>query len=358
MRVKRFVAPSIQEAVEDVRCEFGPDAVIMRTARVRQPGVFGLFRPTWVAVTAGLDEEAEQTENGHAQAEERSATTSVPAPFPLLSNSEPKTSVSQVKLNDLAVAHLLERLRQQEVAEEYLGELGDTLHQRLTERGGEVPLRHLLALLADHFATAPWVVGTDTPLVVPLVGPTGVGKTTTVAKLAATYALVKGYRVGLVTADTYRVAAVEQLRTYADILGLPLEVVYSPQEMAPALQRLQDRQLVLVDTAGRSPHHEGQMQELQAFLSETGSSAVHLTVSATTRHIDMIEIADAFASSVTLAGLVITKLDETRCYGMLYNLVRRTGKPIAFVTNGQGVPEDLVAADGEQLARLLLGVDQ
>jgi flagellar biosynthesis protein FlhF len=346
MRIKRFVAPTMRDAATQVHREFGPDALIMRTGRVRQPGLLGLFRPRWIAVTAGLDERVER------KVPERSASCEA---APAATRSE--SPVSQGKLNALAVAHLVKRLRQQEVAEEYLGELSEQLEARVG-MGGEAPQRHLLGLLAEQIKVArPWAVGSERPLVVPLVGPTGVGKTTTVAKLAATYALRCGCRVGLVTADTYRVAAVEQLRTYADILSIPLEVVYSPSDVAPALQRLQERELVLVDTAGRSPHNQSQMEELRALLAEMGSSRVHLVISATTRHADMVEIVDRFVSHAAIEGLVVTKLDETNSYGIIYNVIRRTGQSIAYITNGQGVPEDMAAADALQLARLIVGVE-
>ena len=229
------------------------------------------------------------------------------------------------KLHDLAVAHLLSRLREQEIAEEYLSELGEALQSRI-KLGGEAPGRHLIALLAERLKTAPpWPVGEERPLIVPFLGPTGVGKTTTIAKLAASYALQLGFRVGLVTADTYRIAAVEQLRIYADIIGIPLEVVYSPDEMGPALQRLSDKDLILVDTAGRSPHHRGQMEELKALLQAADSPHGHLVVSATTRYADLARITDLFLACAPVEALVITKLDETGTYGLLYNIVQRTG---------------------------------
>lgn len=353
MRVKRFVAPTMRDATAQVWREFGPDALIMQTRRVRQPGVFGLLRPRWVVVMAALDEShSEPRRDGPLEAYPRQEAPTNGA----LDRDEAAPCVAPSKLHALAVAYLLQRLREQEVAEEYVETLGEKLQGRVGQ-GGEAPQRHLLALLTQELQVAePWPVGQQEPLVIPLVGPTGVGKTTTIAKLAATYALTHGYEVGLVTADTYRIAAVEQLRTYAEILNLPLEVVYSPDDMRPALERLQDKHLVLVDTAGRSPYHADQMEELGALLAAMGPSHAHLVLSATTRHADMVEIADRFLACAPVEGLIITKLDETSTYGLVYNAVRRTGLPLAYVTHGQAVPEHLAVADAQELAGLIAGV--
>ncbi|NLN19618.1 MAG: flagellar biosynthesis protein FlhF [Firmicutes bacterium] len=354
MRVKRFVAPTLRDATAQVWREFGPDALIMHTERVRRPGLLGWLRPPWVAVLAGLDDSLYQSpatsRGAHTTASPAEMNNGVKAEDTAADGGSPK-------LHDLAVAHLLSRLREQEIAEEYLSELGEALQSRI-KLGGEAPGRHLIALLAERLKTAPpWPVGEERPLIVPFLGPTGVGKTTTIAKLAASYALQLGFRVGLVTADTYRIAAVEQLRIYADIIGIPLEVVYSPDEMGPALQRLSDKDLILVDTAGRSPHHRGQMEELKALLQAADSPHGHLVVSATTRYADLARITDLFLACAPVEALVITKLDETGTYGLLYNIVQRTGLPLAYVTHGQGVPEDIETADAVKLARRIVGVE-
>jgi flagellar biosynthesis protein FlhF len=377
MRVKRFVAPTLTEAVRLVRAEFGDDAMILRTGKARQPGLLGFIRPAWVAVTAGLDGEgAGPAAPGPRNAGGSAGAQAIRVARVEASSSSPQVEVEttpvadrgvaavppaeaglpQLKLTDLAVAHLVERLRQQEVAEEHIPHLSAELRRRVAQ-GGEAPQQHLVRLLAERLTvTGPWVLG-GTPLIVPLVGPTGVGKTTTIAKLAATHALLGGRRVGLITADTYRVAAVEQLRTYAEILNVPLEVIYDPKEVPGALERLQDRELVLVDTAGRSPLSEEHLQELQLFLIAMGQHQAQLVLSATTRHTDMVRIVDAFLAHVRVEGLIITKLDETRAYGCLYNAVCRAKKPLSFVTNGQGVPEDIEAADSLRLGSVIVGVE-
>ncbi|MFO0870202.1 MAG: flagellar biosynthesis protein FlhF [Pirellulales bacterium] len=189
--------------------------------------------------------------------------------------------------------------------------------------------------------------------VVALVGPTGVGKTTTIAKLAANFRLREQRRVGLVTVDTYRIAAVEQLRTYADIIDLPMEVVTSPQDMRQALQRMSDLDLVLLDTAGRSPRDAVQIQELQAILAESQADEVHLVLSCIASAAQLRQTAEKFAR-VGATALLLTKLDEAAALGQVFSLLNATRLPLSYVTHGQNVPDDIAVADRRQLARRLL----
>lgn len=192
--------------------------------------------------------------------------------------------------------------------------------------------------------------------VVALVGPTGVGKTTTIAKLAANYRLKQKRRVGLVTVDTYRIAAVEQLRTYADIIDLPMEVVSTPNEMRDAVARLSDQELILIDTAGRSPRDEIRIRELKAMLAEAGTDEVHLVLSAVTGAKTLRETTERFAVAGT-DSVVITKLDEASALGHLYPVLRDAGLSLRYWTTGQNVPDDIETADAEHASRLLLGTE-
>ena len=191
---------------------------------------------------------------------------------------------------------------------------------------------------------------------VALVGPTGVGKTTTVAKLAANFRLRDKRRVGLITVDTYRIAAVEQLRTYADIIDLPMQVVSTPSEMRQAVERMSDLDLVLLDTAGRSPKDEVKLQELQAFLNEADADEVHLVLSSVAGASVLQRTAECFAAVGTTA-LILTKLDEAAGLGNLLPLLRESGLPLSYVTNGQNVPDDIAPAQARVLAERMLGVD-
>jgi flagellar biosynthesis protein FlhF len=193
--------------------------------------------------------------------------------------------------------------------------------------------------------------------VVALVGPTGVGKTTTIAKLAANFRLRDGIRMGLVTVDTYRIAAVEQLRTYAEIIDLPMKVVTSPQEMRRALDDLSDLDLILIDTAGRSPRDELKIQELKSLLNEACVDEVHLVMSLTASVRSIRMTCEQFRS-VNPTALILTKLDEAAGMGSLLSISRDVKLPFSYLTTGQDVPEDIEPANQSRIARLVLGEDR
>lgn len=193
--------------------------------------------------------------------------------------------------------------------------------------------------------------------VVALVGPTGVGKTTTIAKLAANFRLRDGIKMGLVTVDTYRIAAVEQLRTYAEIIDLPMKVVTSPQEMRRALDELSDLDLILIDTAGRSPRDELKIQELKSLLNEANVDEVHLVMSLTASVRSIRMTCEQF-SSVNPTSLILTKLDEAAGAGSLLSVSRDVNLPFSYLTTGQDVPEDIEPANANRIARLVLGEDR
>ncbi|MEE9403962.1 MAG: hypothetical protein V3V20_03640 [Algisphaera sp.] len=192
------------------------------------------------------------------------------------------------------------------------------------------------------------------PHVIALVGPTGVGKTTTVAKLAATLKLKEGRRVGLITADTYRIAAVEQLRTYANLIELPLEVVANPQEMKAALGRMAHLDAVVIDTAGRSPRDTGRLKELAAFIAAAGPDETHLVLSSTGSERVLLDTAERF-SAIKTDRLIFTKLDEAVSFGVLLNVARKVGRPLSYMTTGQEVPHQIEVCDADRLAGLVMG---
>ncbi len=187
-----------------------------------------------------------------------------------------------------------------------------------------------------------------------LIGPTGVGKTTTLAKLAATLKLRLDLRVGLITCDTYRIAAVEQLRTYAEIIGLPLEVVQDPDGMRRAKERFADADAVLVDTAGRSQNDTERLEELQAFIDAAEPDEVHMVLSSVAGDRVLRREAEAF-SRIRADRLLFTKLDEAVAFGPLLGLAVRMNRPVGYVTTGQEVPEHLETASPRRLAELVLG---
>lgn len=186
-----------------------------------------------------------------------------------------------------------------------------------------------------------------------LLGTTGVGKTTTLAKIAAKFVLEQNVTAAMITADTYRISAVDQLKTYSDILGLPLEVVYNPQELTAALERHQNKDLILIDTAGRSQHNDFQMQELADFLNANPQIEKHLVISSTTKLADAKEIIKRFAA-VSPEKIIITKIDETGGLGMVINLLRDEKLALSYVTTGQSVPDDIEIASADVLTNIFL----
>ncbi|MCD7825320.1 MAG: flagellar biosynthesis protein FlhF [Clostridiaceae bacterium] len=188
------------------------------------------------------------------------------------------------------------------------------------------------------------------------VGPTGVGKTTTIAKIASTLKLSKKTKVALITSDTYRIAAVEQLKTYANILGIPLKVVYSPEDMVNATEDFREYDLVFVDTAGRSHNNKEQREDIRKLIEtvEEANREVFLVLSATTKYKDLVRISAVY-SEITKYNLIFTKLDETDTIGNIYNIHMLTGAPLSYTTWGQNVPDDIGKIDAQGIAKQLLG---
>ncbi|MCA9014556.1 MAG: flagellar biosynthesis protein FlhF [Planctomycetaceae bacterium] len=193
--------------------------------------------------------------------------------------------------------------------------------------------------------------------VVALVGPTGVGKTTTIAKLAANFRLRDNIKMGLVTVDTYRIAAVEQLRTYAEIIDLPMKVVSTPREMQQALDEMVGLDLILVDTAGRSPSDDLKIQELEQLFREVPIDEVSLVMSMTSSVKSLEAIAKRFQVARP-TSMILTKLDEAPVMGSLLTLSQNVRLPVRYLTTGQDVPDDIEPANATRMARLILGEDQ
>ena len=217
-----------------------------------------------------------------------------------------------------------------------------------------IELESALAAKMQAYAAPPVLDGHN---IIAVVGPTGVGKTTTLAKLAARFALEEGKKVALVTADTYRIGAVEQLRTYARIMGVPLEIALSPDEVTAAVAKHHDKDVVLVDTVGRSQRSDEHLAELKTFVEAANPTDVYLCVAASLGRGVQREVIERFAA-LSPTRLVVTKLDESANCGALVNLPLRTGLGIACMTAGQNVPQDIEFADAGVVARMVVGVAQ
>jgi flagellar biosynthesis protein FlhF len=194
---------------------------------------------------------------------------------------------------------------------------------------------------------------TGSPHVVALIGPTGVGKTTTVAKLAANLKLREKHRVGLITLDTYRIAAVDQLKRYADILGSPLRVVSGVEDLREAERAMADCDFILIDTAGRSPTDALKLSELKGLLDAAEPDEVHLVLS-TVASPECLQLAISRFNDVRVDRLIFTKLDEAAHLGVVLNVVRKVNKSLSYVTTGQDVPDDIEVGRGRTLARRIL----
>jgi flagellar biosynthesis protein FlhF len=186
-----------------------------------------------------------------------------------------------------------------------------------------------------------------------LVGPTGVGKTTTLAKIAAAYLSRHSSSIALITIDTYRIAAVEQLKVYGEIMGLPVEVVITPEQLEQAIAGHRDKELILIDTAGRSPRDSFCIEELASFMSPELQIDKHLVLSATTRENELLETIDRFRP-LGIGNTIFTKTDECSSLGILLNIQIQNPSPLSYVTNGQRVPEDLLEISPKIVAELIM----
>ncbi|HYE78145.1 MAG TPA: flagellar biosynthesis protein FlhF [bacterium] len=267
--------------------------------------------------------------------------------------------VPDTPIDDLSppVAEAYRRMVDRELSPDLAHSLASDAETALepdTKASYDAVAEHIIGRIAQHaLATAPRHRAPATaPRVLMLIGPTGVGKTTTLSKLAASYALLDNQAVALVTADTYRIAAIDQLKTFAQIINLPLEVVFDPKEFAKAIEVHGHQDVVLVDSAGRSPRDEAKLAELKRFLEISHPVEALLVMAATTKGPDLRLILDRFRPA-GLEGLVITKLDETTAVGPVVELLWDTGLPVRYLTNGQNVPDDLIRGDQESLMRHL-----
>jgi flagellar biosynthesis protein FlhF len=401
MRIKRYEAPTIQEALMKVKKDLGPEAVILYTKTFRKGGVLGLFgRPT-AEITAGVDlnllEDVGRKRKGPIDPSKTPdqpevsvpkiavATVSASAHPGLGGGIDParvKVKALQRELNEMktsSVAGLLrdlnssdasvvlsdgfnklkKRLVKQEVEDFLIQKIvKGMLSEKIDPENHDQVFTWLTKFVANAIKVAPPAPAANFQKVIAFVGPTGVGKTTTLAKLAARFSLIERKKVALVTADTYRIAATEQLKTYGKIMGIPVEVADSADDIPLILSKYKHCDLVLVDTAGRSPSNEEQLEELKRFIAKSQSDEIHLVLSATTKYFDMIRIIERFGAVAPINRMILTKLDETRFYGAFLNLMNNFQIPLSYYAIGQNVPDDLevpeVLSLSERIARSIL----
>lgn len=366
MEIKSYRAKSVQEALAMVRADLGPDAAVLHT-RELPPGMMrllGATRQVEVIATA----EAEQVPS-------RLPETTEPHPAARPAIVEPRrrfrTTLAASATGGMnllpeaeagardAVSCLYQRL----LAQQWPRDLADEYLQRLLrvvgdhEFDNEYLLQARLARLVEDELSKCRPIETQLGRcrTVALVGPTGVGKTTTIAKLAANFRIRQRKRVGLVTVDTFRVAAVDQLRSYADIIDLPMEIASTPEDLRRACQAMSGLDLILIDTAGRSPRDAGQLQQLRQVLAASNVDEIHLVLSTVSSTTTLIKAAELF-STVGVSSIVLTKLDEAHGLGNVFSLAKSCPVPFSYLTHGQNVPADIAPAERGRLARALVGV--
>jgi len=377
--VRTFRAKTMREALDLVERDLGREAIILQTRQISGRRLLPWRRPREeVEITAGVGLAVRTLDAAHADPGELSPAR--PAESFSRPSAEPNTELAE-RLSSLEAQvaglgqpasgyqpsipselfDLYTELIDSEVDENLARELVFGLKRTATpdELSDPVRARAVLAATVESEISCGSLIQTESGRrkVVALVGPTGVGKTTTIAKLAANFRLRDGIRMGLVTVDTYRIAAVEQLRTYAEIIELPMKVVTTPLEMRRALDEFSGLDLVLVDTAGRSPRDELQISELKSLLGEADIDEVHLVLSLTASLPNLVSIAERFAG-VNTTAMILTKLDEAAELGTLLNVTRRVNLPISYLTTGQDVPDDIEPAEASRIARLVLGQDR
>jgi flagellar biosynthesis protein FlhF len=387
MNVKTYRAKTMQEALALVRSELGAKASVLHTREVRPRGL-----RRWMGAACQIEVVASANVSVPSRLPARAAAArAVPhdlagldldragemfatsqsfvgaTAFPSDGRPATQREVRPVRTQPDTRGELpqtLFRLFADLIEADIPDDLARTLIERIrrqmpdAEQLGLVELKRKLARLveADLPATGAIQLTPGRRRLVALVGPTGVGKTTTIAKLAANFRLRDKRRIGLITVDTYRIAAVEQLRTYADIIDLPMEIVATPREMQQAVARMSDLDLILLDTAGRSPRDEVQIQELKNLLAEAVPDEVHLVLSSVASTNTLARTVAQF-SAVGTTALVLTKLDEAPALGNLLPLLQGSRLPLSYLTHGQNVPDDITPADGRRLALAMLGFE-
>ena len=373
--------------------ELGSDALILSIKSVKPKGFWRWFRRPYVEVTAALDDNKEQpglTGNkelaedkelaefksflsGLSQKQrEFEAKTAEALPKPAESvlavrsgkgkaaaeplkhrEEQPETAEAaepQVLIGQVIYEQLTENEVDDRLADQLVAELLESGRDFSLEEGLNMVYRRLVKELSD---IRPIRLENGRPRPVFFIGSTGVGKTTTIAKLASLFTLEKKCKVALITADTYRIAAVEQLRTYANILNIPIKVIYKEEEIAGCMEEFADYDLILIDTAGRSYQDTKHLQELKELLEKVEDKQVYLVLSLSTKNSDLKKTVAAY--DFADFSLIFTKLDETLAYGGILNLKQATGRPLSYVTTGQNVPEDIAVLDPYETANQILG---
>ncbi len=366
MKIKRYIVNSIPQAIQQIRLELGENAVILNTKETKTGGFLGLFQRKQLEVIAASetaepkDETPSLPKETHQETGETEVLQRLNQMEQLLGDFIKKQNHSEPQTPSI-LGKWIKRLEEQEIEQEVIQYIvkkimaqHPLIEQESEQQVAEIVLNTLTKLFQDGIAQE----GLDpNATLITLIGPTGVGKTTTIAKLASRQVLFQRKKVGFLTADTFRIAAIEQLKTYATILNIPIEVVESPDQLKQSLMNLKNCQMIFMDSAGRNYLEEEFIEEINEFLSQALKQENHLVLSMTSRWKDMKQIVEKM-KSVQIDRVILTKWDESTCYGAALNLVYHYPYPLSFISLGQGVPEDIMLAEPEYMAKKIVGVDE
>ncbi|MGM0844615.1 MAG: flagellar biosynthesis protein FlhF [Bacillota bacterium] len=377
MKVKKFTAPTMPEAMKNIRTELGESAVILNSKIIYTGGFLGLFKKKNIEVIAAIDP------NSNQMAREKRSQHPVevkeqPSPSVLKTPSQAEgdsgafllkkeitdlqSIVQQLKTtSDFGhypekIRSLLQHLKDQDLDEKYIYEAAEHL-AGLVKNNESVSIGELKSALSlflkkqlDGFTFGGISYRKK---YVNVIGPTGVGKTTTLAKMASEAVLERRKKIAFITTDTYRIAAIEQLKTYAGLLNVPMEVVYKLADFQKAIDRFEDYDVVFIDTAGRNFREEKYVKDLEKIIDFKNDMETFLVLSMTSKEKDLNEIINNF-STVPIKKFIFSKVDETSSYGTMYNLLRNKEKGAAYITAGQSVPEDISEASPKEIVDLVI----
>lgn len=356
MKLKRYIVSDMRDAVRAIKSDLGPDAVIIHSQTIRPQGLARLWRKPRIEVLAALEEDSPMARVA------ATATQTLPEQDSRLRQIEQRLEdISQslgsiATLQDGGAAAKLPVSPEPAVPERWVEQgLAPEIVTRLRESGAAEGGRGAVTAWLRRALPpcGPLALRGDSPDVLVFIGTTGVGKTTTIAKVAAELKLRQGKRIALVTADTFRVAAVPQLEIYADLLDVPLVVAYEPEDLARVVREFRGLDAVLIDTPGRSPADAAGLTELRRYLDAIPDARVLLLVEAGSHLANLRRVVRSYWGDAC-DGIVITKLDETDVFGPAVSLAIELGKPVYYLTTGQNVPQDIEPASGDGLVSLLL----
>lgn len=375
MRILKIRGKDEQTVLAQIKKEYGEDTVIISTQLEKQQGMMGFFKKPTCSITIAVQDEEEIEEKPTSVSDNYVEETK--GMFDYLKNQIDFIKKDIAKVKDLSETKQVAMRDTSLVGEKTQvsitqgGSLYNIMKEKLTREGiQEDVVAHIVSGLEDEenleivarklYEQMDEIMPTanlskELPKVIVFIGSTGVGKTTTIAKLTADYVMNKRKKVALFTADTYRIAAIEQLKTYAEILDVPIEVIYSENDLDVALEKWKDSDHIFIDTAGRSHKNKEQIEDLARLLQSIGEKQVYLVLNVNTNYKDVKHIVDVYKQFAGSFQLIITKLDETDEIGNLMNIVAYAKSPISYVTDGQNVPDDIRTFDCDEYVKALLG---